>query len=99
MRRYDRESNVRIWEGKPKLVVQGIAILFSLFCLYTTLFANFMEQIRLSSFLGAVIVIGFLTYPAKKGSVKVNHMPWYDIVLMVLARARSSSMLSPPKRW
>ncbi len=84
MRRYDRESNVRVWEGKPKLVVQGIAILFSLFCLYTTLFANFMEQIRLSSFLGAVIVIGFLTYPAKKGSVKVNHMPWYDIVLMVL---------------
>ncbi len=84
MRRYDRESNVRIWEGKPKLVVQGIAILFSLFCLYTTLFANFMEQVRLSSFLGAVIILGFLNYPVKKGVMKVNHMPWYDIVLMIL---------------
>ena len=84
MRKYDRESNVRIWEGKPKLVVQGIAILFSLFCLYTTLFANFMEQVRLSSFLGAVIILGFLNYPVKKGVMKVNHMPWYDIVLMVL---------------
>ena len=84
MRRYDRESNVRIWEGKPKLVVQGVAILFSLFCLYTTLFANFMEQVRLSSFLGAVIILGFLNYPVKKGVMKVNHMPWYDIVLMIL---------------
>ena len=41
--------------------------LFSLFCLYVTLFANFMEQVRLSSFLGCVIVIGFLYYPARKG--------------------------------
>ncbi len=84
MRKYDRESNTRIWEGKPKLLVSGISILFSLFCLYTTLFANFMEQIRLSSFLGAVIIVGFLNYPAKKGLMKVNFMPWYDIVLMVL---------------
>lgn len=84
MRKYDRESNTRIWEGKPKLVVTIITVLFSLYCLYVTLFANFMEQIRLSSFLGAVIIIGFLTYPAKKGKVRVNHMPWYDIVLMIL---------------
>ncbi len=84
MRKYDRESNVRIWEGGPKLIVQGVAILFSLFCLYTTLFANFMEQVRLSSFLGAIIIIGFLNYPVKKGVMKVNHMPWYDILLMVL---------------
>ena len=61
-----------------------MAVLFSLFCLYVTLFANFMEQVRLSSFLGALIVIGYLTYPAKKGKVHVNAMPWYDIVLMVL---------------
>jgi len=84
MRKYDRESNTRIWEGKPKLVVDGILLIFSLFCLYVTLFANFMEQIRLTSFLAYVMCIGFLTYPAKKGKVRVNHMPWYDIVLLVL---------------
>ncbi|MBP3410356.1 MAG: TRAP transporter permease [Clostridia bacterium] len=84
MRKYDRESNTRIWEGKPKIFVSCIAVAFSLFCLYVTLFANFMEQVRLTSFLGAVIVIGFLTYPAKKGKVRVNSMPWYDIVLMVV---------------
>ena len=84
MRKYDRESNTRIWEGTPKIIVSCVAVLFSLFCLYVTLFANFMEQVRLSSFLGALIVIGYLTYPAKKGKVHVNAMPWYDIALMVL---------------
>ena len=84
MRKYDRESNTRYWKGKAKWVVNAITALFSLFCLYVTLFANFMEQVRLSSFLGCVIVIGFLYYPARKGHSRVNHMPWYDVVLMVL---------------
>ena len=87
MRKYDRESNVRIWEGWPKTVVGIILALFSLFCIYVTLFANFLEQVRLSSFLGLVIVMGYLTYPAKKGKMQVNYMPWYDILLMVLGAA------------
>ena len=84
MRKYDRESNTRVWEGVPKIIVNCVTVLFALFCIYVTLFANFLEQIRLSSFLGLVVLIGFLTYPAKKGKVRVNYMPWYDIVLMVL---------------
>lgn len=87
MRKYDRESNTRIWEGKPKIVVGIILALFSLYCIYVTLFANFLEQVRLSSFLGLVIVMGYLTYPAKKGKMQPNYMPWYDILLMVLGAA------------
>jgi TRAP transporter 4TM/12TM fusion protein len=87
MRKYDRESNTRVWEGWPKTVVGIILALFSLFCIYVTLFANFLEQVRLSSFLGLVIVMGYLTYPAKKGKMQVNYMPWYDILLMVLGAA------------
>ena len=87
MRKYDRESNVRIWVGKPKIFVGIILAVFSLYCMYVTLFANFLDQVRLSSFLGLVIIMGYLTYPAKKGHVKVNHMPWYDIVLMILGAA------------
>ena len=83
MRKYDRESNTRVWEGKPKVIVGCILAAFSLFCIYVTLFANFLEQVRLSSFLGLIIIMGFLTFPAKKGQMKVNHMPWYDVVLMV----------------
>ena len=84
MRKFDRESNTRIWEGKPKVVVSCILAAFSLFCIYVTLFANFLEQVRMTSFMGLVIIMGFLTYPAKKGYVKVNSLPWYDIVLMLL---------------
>ena len=87
MRKYDRESNTRVWTGIPKTVVGIILALFSLYCIYVTLFANFLEQIRLSSFLGLVIVMGYLTYPAKKGKMQVNYMPWYDIMLMVLGAA------------
>ena len=87
MRKFDRESNTRVWEGKPKVIVSVILAAFSLFCIYVTLFANFLEQVRMTSFMGLVIVMGFLTYPAKKGYVKVNSLPWYDIVLMVLGRS------------
>ena len=67
MRKYDRESNTRIWTGIPKKIVGIILALFSMYCIYVTLFANFLEQVRLSSFLGLVIVMGYLTYPARKG--------------------------------
>lgn len=87
MRKYDRESNTRIWTGKPKMVVGIILALFSMYCIYVTLFANFLEQVRLTSFLGLVIVMGYLTYPAKKGKMQPNYMPWYDILLMVLGAA------------
>ncbi len=84
MKKFDRESNTRVWTGVPKLIVGSVLVMFSLFCLYVTLFANFKEQVRLSSFLGLVILMGFLTFPVKKGYLKENHMPWYDIVLMLL---------------
>ena len=84
MRKFDRESNTRVWEGTPKIIVGVVLVAFSLFCLYVTLFANLMAQVRMTSFLGLVIIMGFLTYPAKKGHVKPNSLPWYDIVLMVL---------------
>lgn len=84
MKKYDRESNVRIWEGVPKKIVMGIQIFFSLFCLYVTLFATWYDQVRLTSFVGLAMIMGFLAFPLKKGNQKVNHMPWYDILIMVV---------------
>ena len=84
MKKYDRESNYRLWTGVPKIVVQVIMIAFSLWCIYVTLFATFLEEVRLTSFMALIIIMGFLTYPAKKGEIKENHIPWYDIVGMVL---------------
>ncbi len=84
MRKYDRESNTRIWEGKPKLVLSILLSAFSVFCICMTLFYTGLPETRLSLFVGLVIVIGYILYPARKGTQRVNHMPWYDILLMVI---------------
>ncbi|HAJ74100.1 MAG TPA: C4-dicarboxylate ABC transporter [Lachnospiraceae bacterium] len=84
MKKYDRESNQRVWTGTPRLVVKAVMVCFSLWSIYVTLFATFLEEIRLTSFLAAIVMMGFLIYPAKKGEVRPNYMPWYDIVLMIL---------------
>jgi len=83
MRKYDKESNVRIWEGKPKYVVMAVEIFFAAFCIYVTLFATWLDQIRLTSFVALIIVMGYLNYPMKKGNQKTNSMPWYDFVIMI----------------
>ena len=84
MKKYDRESNVRTWTGRPAIIVKTLLIGFSLFCIWVTLFSTFLEEIRLTSFMGLVVLLGFLQYPADKNNNKVNHMPWYDIIGMIL---------------
>ena len=84
MKKYDRESNVRVWEGAPKWIVTSILAAFSLFCIYVTLFATFLEEVRLSSFVALIVLIGYIVFPAKKGVQKVNHIPIYDYILMTL---------------
>jgi len=84
MKKFDRESNTRIWEGKPKTIVTWVLALFSVFCLYVTLFASWLEELRLTTFVAFVVFIGYLMYPARKGKQRVNYMPWYDVLLMLL---------------
>ena len=84
MKKYDRESNTRIWEGIPKVVIRWIMVAFSVWSIYVTLFSTALPEFRLSMFLGLVLIMGFLNFPARKDHVKVNSMPWYDIIIMVL---------------
>lgn len=83
MKKFDRESNVRLWEGVPKQIVNGLLVAFSLFCIYVTLWGTFLEEVRLTSFMACIVFLGYLIYPARKGVQKVNYIPWYDIILMV----------------
>ena len=84
MKKYDQESNVRIWEGKPRFAVNCVLAAFSLFCIYVTLFTSWLEELRLTSFVAWIVFLGFLVFPARKGRQKVNALPWYDILGMVL---------------
>lgn len=83
MKKYDRESNTRIWEGWQKWVVYGVMAAFSLFVLYVTLFATWLDLVRYPSFMAGILLCGYLMYPIKKGVQKVNHIAWYDWIIML----------------
>ena len=84
MRTYDRESNTRVWEGAPRAVISAIMALFSIYCIGMTLLSTELPETKLARFLACVIIIGYLIYPARKnGRVRVNYMPWYDVVIMI----------------
>ena len=83
MKKFDLESNTRIWEGWRKWVVMSISALFAAYCIWSTLFSVAGIEERLTAFLGCIIVIGYLNYPMNKHRVRVNALPWYDILLMV----------------
>ena len=87
MRKYDRESATRIWTGKPKIVISVVMALFSIYCIWSTLFSTAALEIRLTAFLGLIVIMGYLTYPASKKHVHANRLPWYDIVIMVIGAA------------
>ena len=87
MRKYDRESNTRIWEGTPKKIINALMAIFSVYCIGMTLFSTELPETKLARFLACVIIIGYLLYPVRKGKVRPNHMPWYDIVIMIVGAA------------
>ena len=84
MRQYDRESATRIWEGTPARVIHYVMSVFSVYCIYTTLFSTADLPVRLSTFLALILIMGYLTFPAAKHHVRPNFIPWYDILIMAL---------------
>ena len=83
MKKYDRESNVRIWTGVPRKVVRYLCAAFSVYCIWVTLFSTMMPEEKLNLFLGLILVLGYLNYPISKKHVRPNYIPWYDIVILL----------------
>ena len=83
MRQYDKESATRIWTGTPARTIHYIMSVFSVYCIWSTLFSTADIPVRASAFLGLIILMGYLTYPAAKHHVRANYIPWYDVVIML----------------
>ncbi|MCF0121104.1 MAG: TRAP transporter permease [Oscillospiraceae bacterium] len=82
MEKYDRESNQRVYQGIPRYFVRYFCVFFSLYAMFINFIANWETRIERASFVGLVIMLVFLVFPAvKKGAKKPNYIPWYDIVL------------------
>ena len=86
MKKYDRESNVRIWTGFPAQLVRYGMALFMLMMIWVSMFSTWEGSVRRCFFLGVVLAFVFIMYPIKKNmKLKPNHIPIYDIVLLVVA--------------
>ena len=86
MKKYDRESNVRIWTGFPARLVRYGMALFMLTMIWVSMFSTWEGSVRRCFFLGIVLAFVFIMYPIKKNmKLKPNHIPIYDIILLVVA--------------
>ena len=84
LEKYDRESNIRIWDGVPRRIIRYLLVAFAVYSILINLIFNWETRIERASFVGSLVVLIFLVFPATKGSHKrSNHIPWFDIVLAV----------------
>ncbi len=88
MKKYDRESNVRVFEGMQLKVVMALLVAFSFFSIYLNMFALWDMRVGRALFMGFVVLLALVVYPAKKSQVdRVNFMPWYDVALAGIGSA------------
>ncbi len=88
LQKYDPESNTRNVKGIIKVIVFAGLLAFSIFQLYTSIGTPFTAYIQRSIHLGFALALIFLLFPAiKKPGVKKDKVPFYDIILSLLAVA------------
>ncbi len=84
MAKYDKESNYRRLSGMQLRIVTVLAIIFSVFQLYTAIFGVLPAQLQRSIHLTFAFVLSFLLYPLSDKMPK-NKMHWADITIAVVS--------------
>jgi len=85
LEKYDRESNIRIWDGIPRKVIRYLLVAFAVYSVLINLVFNWETRIERASFVGCIVVLIFLVFPARKNAEKKpNTIPWYDLILAIL---------------
>ncbi len=85
MEKFDRESNVRVWNGMPKIAVRYMLVAFALYSVLLNFGLNWETRIERASFVGILVFLTFIVFPAQKGARKrQNYIPWYDVILAIL---------------
>lgn len=82
--KYDKESNFRKLSGFQMKLISALAIIFSLFQLYTAVFGVLPAQLQRSIHLTFAFVLVYLLYPTSKKMPK-NKLHWMDITLACAA--------------
>ncbi len=88
LEQFDKESATRHYDKLPKTIINIMLGAFALYALWLNTFSLAPEQVRRTTFLGFVVILAIVLYPAKKGTNKrVNYLPWYDVVIAALGSA------------
>ncbi len=86
LKKYDAESNTREMKGITGTIVFILLLSFSIFQLYTGAFGQYTAYIQRTVHLGFALTLIFMLYPARKSKVHThNKVPWYDVILVLLA--------------
>ncbi|WP_059104503.1 TRAP transporter permease [Shouchella shacheensis] len=86
LKKYDAESRTRAFKNKWLLyLISAIAIMFSLYHLYTSYFGTPATLIHRSFHVSIVLILVFLLYPPFKKAAKNQTIPWYDVLFAASA--------------
>ena len=85
LEKYDREANVRVYKGFSRVFVRILFVLFSLYSIFLLFYPGEIRMER-ASFVGLIVLLVFVNFPATRNPSlkKINYIPWYDLILMVL---------------
>lgn len=86
LRKYDAESNTRTLTGFMAILVSAIAITFSLFQLYTSIFGVMDAQLQRAIHLSFGMALIFLLYPTRNTWSRTSVHP-FDALLSVVGAA------------
>ena len=87
MKKFDKDSKSRNLTGAFKIAYNALLMAFAVYVLIVSLLSGSMTEFtKLPLFLGLIMVLGFLKFPAcEKDAVRQNYIPWYDILLAVIS--------------
>ena len=82
----NENSKTRSFAGIPNIIISCILVFFSLLSIYIVFLSPFDTRINRSAFVGMIVFCIYLLYPAsQRFEKKVNHIPFYDLILAILA--------------
>ncbi|WP_254178658.1 TRAP transporter permease [Cytobacillus oceanisediminis] len=88
---YDEDGNLnsklRLLKGAAAKIISIIAVLMSLFHLYTAFFGVFESILQRSAHLAFALALTFAIYKPSKKAAKNESIPWYDWLFMILSIA------------
>jgi TRAP transporter 4TM/12TM fusion protein len=85
LRKYDTEARTRKYIGGMAQVMIALAIIWSVFQIYTSSF-GIIDAIKMRAWhLGFLLVLSFLLYPATKKTFEPRKLPtWWDLTCILL---------------